>query len=55
MTTMSLPAALIREHRDIDAGIEAFVADLDDDAAAELAEFLRTGSTPDGWICEAAP
>ena len=158
MTTMSLPAALIREHRDIDAGIEAFVADLDggvadpqpllvafealrrhiyleetflfppvrqaglmmpimvmlrehgtlwqlmdaltarvagdgaadagaalrsvceellarlaqhnvkeepvvyphaevdldDDAAAELSEFLRTGSTPDGWICEAA-
>jgi hemerythrin-like domain-containing protein len=27
--------------------------DLTDEAAAGLAEFLRTGSTPDGWVCEA--
>jgi iron-sulfur cluster repair protein YtfE (RIC family) len=27
--------------------------DLTGAAAAELAEFLRTGSTPDGWVCEA--
>lgn len=28
--------------------------DLTEDAANELAEFMRTGSTPDGWVCEAA-
>lgn len=28
--------------------------DLDEAAAAGLAAFLRTGSTPDGWVCEAA-
>lgn len=28
--------------------------DLADDAAAELADFLQTGTMPDGWVCEAA-
>lgn len=30
-------------------------SDLDGDTAATLAEFLRTGSTPEGWRCETAP
>lgn len=29
-------------------------ADLTEEAAAQLAAFLETGSTPDGWVCEAA-
>lgn len=29
-------------------------ADLDDDVRAELADFLRDGTYPDGWVCEAA-
>lgn len=29
--------------------------DLSAEATTTLAEFLRTGSTPQGWICEAAP
>ncbi|MDN5896771.1 Hemerythrin HHE cation binding domain-containing protein [Brevibacterium sp. Mu109] len=28
--------------------------DLAEEAAAELADFLQTGSMPDGWVCEAA-
>ncbi len=28
--------------------------DLTEEAANELAEFLHAGSTPDGWVCEAA-
>lgn len=27
--------------------------DLTEEAAAGLTEFLQTGSTPDGWVCEA--
>lgn len=29
--------------------------DLSAEATTTLAEFIRTGSTPQGWICEAAP
>lgn len=29
--------------------------DLDDESTAALAEFLRTGRTPEGWRCETAP
>lgn len=28
--------------------------DLTEEAAAALADFLQAGSTPDGWVCEAA-
>ncbi|MBC7592669.1 MAG: hemerythrin domain-containing protein [Kineosporiaceae bacterium] len=28
--------------------------DLTEEAAADLADFLETGTTPDGWACEAA-
>ncbi|MEX0426993.1 hemerythrin domain-containing protein [Nocardioides sp. DS6] len=28
--------------------------DLTEDAGAELAEFLQRGTTPEGWVCEAA-
>jgi hemerythrin-like domain-containing protein len=29
-------------------------ADLPDETTAELRAFLDTGTTPDGWVCEAA-
>lgn len=29
-------------------------ADLDDDVRAELTDFLREGTYPDGWVCEQA-
>ncbi len=30
-------------------------SDLDDESTETLAEFLRTGRTPEGWRCQAAP
>ena len=40
-----MPSRTIRHHRKCDRAEEA---------AAELADFLETGSTPEGWVCEAA-